>query len=92
MEISNIVLLIRKISQFDNHKFLLVLWNKQKSRTEIFFDTAQKLAQNFQHAYSNKPFKTLSTDENFLIAINELKELIAIFEIGKVVVSFRIIL
>ena len=80
-------LLIRKISQFDNHKFLLVLWNKQKPRTEIFFDTAQKLAQNFQNAYSNKPFKTLSTDENFLIAINEPKELIAIFDTGKAVVS-----
>jgi hypothetical protein len=86
-KVSNIVLLIRKISQFDN-KFLLVLWNKQMSRTEMFFDTAQKLRQNFQNS-SNKTFKTLNTDENFLIAINEPKGLIAIFNTEKVVVSFR---
>jgi hypothetical protein len=47
------------------------------------------LTQNFQNPYSNKPFKILNTDENFLIAINEPKELIAIFEIRKVVVSFQ---
>ena len=79
----------RKISQFDNHKFLLVLWNKKLSRTEIFFDTAQRLAQNFkQTTYSNKPFKILNTDENCFIAVNEPKELIAIFDTKRAVVSF----
>ncbi|GBC07438.1 hypothetical protein RclHR1_07470003 [Rhizophagus clarus] len=75
----------RKISQFDNHKFLLVLWNKKALRTEIFFDTAQKLAQNFQQSYSNKPFRILNTDENYLFAVNGPKELIAIFDTRRVV-------
>ncbi|EXX65355.1 hypothetical protein RirG_134120 [Rhizophagus irregularis DAOM 197198w] len=77
----------RKISQFDNHKFLLVLWNKRASKTEIFFDTAQKLAQNFKQFYSNKPFKTLNTDENYFIAVNEPTELIAIFDTRRVVLD-----
>ncbi|PKY47223.1 hypothetical protein RhiirA4_205090 [Rhizophagus irregularis] len=76
----------RKISQFENHKFLLVLWNKKALKTEIFFDTAQKLAQNF------RPFKTLNTDENYFIAVNEPKELIAIFDTRRVVVSFEVLL
>ncbi|CAB4409781.1 unnamed protein product [Rhizophagus irregularis] len=75
----------RKISQFDNRKFLLVLWNKKASKTEIFFDTAQKLAQNFKQSYSNRPFKTLNMDENYFIAVNESKELIAIFDTRRVV-------
>ncbi|GES77127.1 hypothetical protein GLOIN_2v1781563 [Rhizophagus clarus] len=77
----------RKISQFGNHKFLLVLWNKKLSRTEIFFDTAQKLAQNFQQSYLNKPFKVLNTDENYLFAVNEPKELIAIFDTRRAVLN-----
>ncbi|PKY13750.1 hypothetical protein RhiirB3_425628 [Rhizophagus irregularis] len=77
----------RKISQFDNHKFLLVLWNKKASKTEIFFDTAQKLAQNFKQFYSNRPFKTLNTDENYFIAVNEPTELIAIFDTRRVVLD-----
>ncbi|PKC07956.1 hypothetical protein RhiirA5_417544, partial [Rhizophagus irregularis] len=77
----------RKISQFDNRKFLLVLWNKKASKTEIFFDTAQRLAQNFQQSYSNRPFKTLNTDENYFIAVNEPKELIAIFDTRRVVLN-----
>ncbi|GBC20093.1 uncharacterized protein OCT59_006574 [Rhizophagus irregularis] len=77
----------RKLLQFDNHKFLLVLWNKKASKTEIFFDTAQKLAQNFKQFYSNKPFKTLNTDENYFIAVNEPTELIAIFDTRRVVLD-----
>ncbi|CAB5351422.1 unnamed protein product [Rhizophagus irregularis] len=77
----------RKISKFDNHKFLLVLWNKKASKTEIFFDTAQRLAQNFQQSYPNRPFKTLNTDENYFIAVNESKELIAIFDTRRVVLN-----
>ena len=56
-------------------------------RTEIFFDTARRLAQNFKQSYSNEPFKTLNTDKNYFIAVNEPKELIAIFDTKKVVVS-----
>ncbi|GBC07437.1 hypothetical protein RclHR1_07470002 [Rhizophagus clarus] len=73
----------RKISQFDNRKFLLVLYNKKEQRIEIFFDTAQRLAQNFK-SYSTKPFKTLNIDENFLMAINEPRELIAIYNTKEV--------
>ncbi|CAB4420745.1 unnamed protein product [Rhizophagus irregularis] len=69
----------KKISQFDNRKFLLVLYNKEKLRVEIFFDTAQRLAQNFKSRSIINPFKTLNADENFLIAINEPKGLLAIY-------------
>jgi len=64
-----------------------VLYNKTKQKIEIFFDTAKRLAQKNFKTYSVKPFKTLNTDENFLIAINEKKELIAIYDTKKVVVS-----
>ncbi|GBC20091.1 uncharacterized protein OCT59_006577 [Rhizophagus irregularis] len=77
----------RKISQFDNHKFLLVLWNKKASKAEIFFDTAQKLAQNFKQSYSNRSYRILNTDENYFIAVNEPKELIAIFDTRRAVLN-----
>ena len=57
------------------------------SKTEIFFDTASRLTQNFQNT-SKKPILTLNTDENYFIAVNEPKELIAIFDARKVLVSF----
>ncbi|CAG8634848.1 3170_t:CDS:10, partial [Funneliformis caledonium] len=76
----------RKIAQFDNRKFLLVLYNKKNQKIEIFFDTAQRLANNFR-SYSIKYFKTLNTDENILIAINEPKELIAIYDTKKVLLN-----
>ncbi|CAG8505521.1 11511_t:CDS:10 [Funneliformis caledonium] len=71
----------KKISQFDNRKFLLVLYNKTNQQIELFFDTAQRLAKNF------KAFKTLNIDDNFLIAINEPMELIAIYNTNKVVLN-----
>jgi hypothetical protein len=54
------------------------------SRTEIFYDTAQQLAQNFKLQSMIKPFKILNTDENFFIAINESKGLLAIYNTKKV--------
>ncbi|CAG8435119.1 7457_t:CDS:10, partial [Funneliformis mosseae] len=66
----------KKISQLDNRKFLLVLYNKKSRKIEIFFGSSQHIIQTFK---TNKPFKYLNTDENFLIAINEPKELIAIY-------------
>jgi len=66
----------KKISQLDNRKFLLVLYNKKSRKIEIFFGSSQHIIQTFK---TNKPFKYLNTDENFLIAINESKELIAIY-------------
>ncbi|CAB4444019.1 unnamed protein product [Rhizophagus irregularis] len=69
----------KKISQFDNRKFLLVLYNKKIQRIEIFFDTARQLAQNFKSHSTIKPFKILNIDENFIIAINEPKGFLAIY-------------
>ena len=63
-----------------------MLHNKKAQKIEIFFDTAQRLAQNFKLS-SIKPFKAYNADENFLIAINEPRELIAIYNTKKVVVS-----
>jgi hypothetical protein len=65
-----------------------VLYNKKLERIEIFFDDAQRFPRIFKKSDSIKPFKTLNTDKNFLIAINEPKELIAILDTKKVVVSF----
>ena len=66
-----------------------MLYNKKLQSIEIFFDTAQQLTRISQQSDSIKPFKTLNTDENFLIAINEPKELIAIYNTKKVVVSLN---
>ncbi len=59
---------------------------------EIFLDTAQSLAQNFKPSHLIKPFKTFNSDENFLIAINEPKELIAIYNTKEAIVSLNILL
>ncbi|GBB83177.1 hypothetical protein RclHR1_00010059 [Rhizophagus clarus] len=72
----------KRISQYDN-KFFLVLYNKENRKIEIFFDTAQRLAQNFK-SNSINPFKILSADENFLIAIDEPKGLLAIYNTKEV--------
>ncbi|RGB38369.1 hypothetical protein C1646_812662 [Rhizophagus diaphanus] len=84
--INPIVYDFRKISQIDICKFLLVLYNKNEQQIEIYFDTAQKLAQGFKES-SIKPFKIWKSDKNFLMAINEPKELIAIFDTRNVVLS-----
>ncbi|GBB99517.1 hypothetical protein RclHR1_35470001, partial [Rhizophagus clarus] len=71
----------KKIFQFDsrnNRNFLLVLYNKKDGKIEIFFDTAQRLEKNFK-SNSINPFKTLNTNEDFLIAVNEPKGLLAIY-------------
>ncbi|CAG8647053.1 1585_t:CDS:10, partial [Funneliformis caledonium] len=78
----------RKIVQFDNRKFLLVLYNKKIQKIEMLFNTAQQLANNFK--YTIKSFKTLHIDENVFIAINELKNLIAIYDTKKVLHLFFI--
>ncbi|CAB4410518.1 unnamed protein product [Rhizophagus irregularis] len=84
--INPIVYDFRKISQIGICKFLLVLYNKKEQQIEIYFDTAQKLAQGFKES-SIKPFKIWKSDKNFLMAINEPKELIAIFDTRNVVLS-----
>ncbi len=63
-----------------------MLHNKKAQKIEIFFDTAQRLVQNFKSS-SIKPFRSYHADENFLIAINEPRELIAIYDTKKAVVS-----
>ncbi|CAB5383346.1 unnamed protein product [Rhizophagus irregularis] len=74
----------KKISQFDKDKFLLMLYNKDKKRIEIFFNTARQLAQNFKSHSTINPFKILYTDENFIIAVNEPKGLFAIYNTEEV--------
>lgn len=64
-----------------------MLYNKKLKQVEIFFDTAQQLARRFKKSDSIKPFKISNIDENFLVAVNEPKELIAIFDINKTMVS-----
>ncbi|CAG8678561.1 8479_t:CDS:10, partial [Funneliformis mosseae] len=71
----------KKISQFENRKFLIVLYNKINKQIELYFDTAQRLAKSF------KAFKALNMDDNFLIAINEPMELIAIYNTNKFVLN-----
>jgi hypothetical protein len=65
-----------------------VLYNKKAKRIEIFFDEAQRFSKIFKKSDSIKPFKTLNIDDNFLIAINEPKGLIAILDTKNIVVSF----
>jgi hypothetical protein len=65
-----------------------MLYNKKMRRIEIFFDTAQQLAQNFKSHSIIKPFKILNTDENFIIAINEPKGFLAIYNTKEVKVYF----
>ncbi|CAG8588725.1 6761_t:CDS:10 [Rhizophagus irregularis] len=74
----------KKISQFDKDKFLLMLYNKDTKRIEIFFNTARQLAQNFKSHSTIKPFKSFYTDENFIIAVNEPKGLLAIYNTEEV--------
>jgi len=59
-----------------------VLYNKKTQKIEIFFDTAQRLAQSFKSS-SIRPFRAYHAEENFLIAINEPKELVAIYDTKK---------
>ncbi len=66
-----------------------MLYNKEKQRVEIFFDIAQRLARNFKSSHPIKSFKTLKTDENFLIAVNETKGLVAIYNTRKDEVSLK---
>ncbi|CAG8505503.1 11510_t:CDS:10 [Funneliformis caledonium] len=85
LQIDSSIYDFRKIAQFDNSKFLLILYNKKEQKFEMFFDTAQRLANNFK--YSIKIFKSLHTDENVFIAINEPKDLIAIYDTKKVLLN-----
>ncbi|CAJ0758485.1 10018_t:CDS:10 [Entrophospora sp. SA101] len=69
---------LRKISQFENGKFLIILRNKKSNQIEIFFENSNRLKSAFQ--LSNlKPLKTLNPDGDCLFAINEPKGLIGIY-------------
>ncbi|CAJ0875333.1 10269_t:CDS:10 [Entrophospora sp. SA101] len=69
---------LRKISQFENGKLLIILRNKKSNQIEIFFENSNHLKSTFQ--LSNlKPLKTLNPDGDCLFAINEPKGLIGIY-------------
>jgi hypothetical protein len=61
-----------------------LLYNKEKQRIDIFFNTAQQLAQNFISHSNIKPLKMLYINENFIVAINEPKGLLAIYDTKEV--------
>nr|CAG8522177.1 4868_t:CDS:10 [Entrophospora candida] len=77
---------LRKISQFENGKFLIILQNKKSNQIEIFFENSNRLKSAFQ--LSNlKPLKTLNPDGDCLFAINEPKGLIGIYVAEKGVLN-----
>ncbi|CAG8537034.1 3581_t:CDS:10, partial [Racocetra persica] len=71
---------LRKISQFENKRFFIILWNKKQRRYEIFYDVASRLTAIF-NSNSLKPFKRLNSSEHCLFAINEPRGLIGIYDI-----------
>ncbi|CAG8555006.1 15242_t:CDS:10, partial [Cetraspora pellucida] len=68
---------LRKISQFENKKYFIILWNKKQPRYEIFFDTASRL-RTILNSDSPKAFRLLNTEEHCMFAINEPRGLIGI--------------
>ena len=76
----------RKISQFENGKFLIILQNKKLNRIEFFFETSNRLKAVFQSS-NLKPLKTLNPDSDCLFAINESKGLIGIYVTEKGLVN-----
>ncbi|CAG8541330.1 7739_t:CDS:10, partial [Scutellospora calospora] len=78
-QIDPVVYDIRKLSQFENKKFFLILWNKKQKRYETFFDIASRL-NNIFNSDSPKPFKKLNAKKDCLFAINEPRGLIGIYD------------
>ncbi|CAG8564984.1 25654_t:CDS:2, partial [Gigaspora rosea] len=70
---------LRKISQFENKKYFIILWNKKRRQHEIFFDTASRLRSIFK-ANLPKAFRRLNNiEKHCMFAINEPRGLIGIF-------------
>ncbi|CAG8676556.1 16012_t:CDS:10, partial [Cetraspora pellucida] len=69
----------KHIAQLDK-KFLLFLWNKVTSRLEIYFDIITRLQKSLKEQGS---LKKLNPGQNFMIAVNEPKGLIAIYDNDK---------
>ncbi|KAG9305010.1 hypothetical protein G9A89_007413 [Geosiphon pyriformis] len=75
---------LRHIAQLENKKFLVFLWHKSTHRLEIYFDTIQRLPKTI---HDQSPLKKLNTGEHFLLAVNEPKGLIAIYNTERAVLN-----
>ncbi|CAG8442852.1 12656_t:CDS:10 [Acaulospora colombiana] len=64
------------VAQFDR-KFLLLLWNKTTRKLEIYFDIITRLQKVLKEQIT---LKKLNPSENFMVAVNEPKGLIAIYD------------
>ncbi|RHZ44791.1 hypothetical protein Glove_709g38 [Diversispora epigaea] len=69
---------LRKIFQFENKKFFVILWNKKQGRIEFYYESASSLNSVIQ-PNTSKIFKSLNTSENCYFAVNEPKGLIGIY-------------
>ncbi|RIB20136.1 hypothetical protein C2G38_1219572 [Gigaspora rosea] len=79
---------LRKISQFENKKYFIILWNKKRRQHEIFFDTASRLRSIFK-ANLPKAFRRLNNiEKHCMFAINEPRGLIGIFNKQSGVVGY----
>ncbi|KAG9305016.1 hypothetical protein G9A89_007419 [Geosiphon pyriformis] len=74
----------RHIAQLENKKFLVFLWHKSTQRLEIYFDTIQRLHKAI---HDQSSLKNLYTGEHFLLAVNEPKGLIAIYNTERAVLN-----
>ncbi|RHZ48993.1 hypothetical protein Glove_535g6 [Diversispora epigaea] len=59
-------------------KFLVFLWNKVIQGLEIYFGSLLHLRKTIQ---AQEPLKKLNSEKNFMIAVNEPKALIALYDI-----------
>ncbi|CAB4409762.1 unnamed protein product [Rhizophagus irregularis] len=75
---------LRHISKFDhpkNPKYLVMIWNKKMNRMELYFNTAQNLETSIQ-IDNPRIFRNLNTCKYCLIAVNESKGLIGIYDVN----------
>ncbi|KAG9300637.1 hypothetical protein G9A89_023435 [Geosiphon pyriformis] len=75
---------LRHISQLENKKLLVFLWNKSTFKLEIYFDTIKRLPKIIRDQAASKK---LNIDEQFLLAVNQPKGLIAIYNTEKAVLN-----
>ncbi|CAG8444245.1 12971_t:CDS:10 [Acaulospora morrowiae] len=64
------------IAQFDR-KFLIFLWNKITNKLEIYFDIITRLQKVLKEQTA---LKKLNLSEDFMVAVNEPKGLVAIYD------------
>ncbi|CAG8641441.1 26067_t:CDS:10, partial [Dentiscutata erythropus] len=73
---------LRKIALFENNKYFIALWNINQKRLEIYYETLRRTLYNpiqLEETAYRKP-KTLHPEEQCLIAVNEPKGMIGIYQ------------